>query len=166
MAIYTGLLLDVCISMSTPHEPYMRPCFSCHLFASLQASLVQLQDSVSQYWRPDRPFVFDILLSHFLQQGVTFRKLLITERITEETKTRAVSEEEFLLCWLYPPCLPSTSTAVSIPASWVKEHHDQPRQLLERTTFNWGWLVAPEVRSIIIMAESTAASRRAQLWRS
>jgi hypothetical protein len=30
-----------------------------------------------------------------------------------------------------------------------------------RTTFNWGWLTGSEVQSIIIKAESMAASRQA-----
>jgi hypothetical protein len=34
-----------------------------------------------------------------------------------------------------------------------------------RTTFNWGWLTGSEIQSIIIKAESMAASRQAWHWR-
>jgi hypothetical protein len=38
----------------------------------------------------------------------------------------------------------------------VKRHHD-PRQLLQRTAYNWGWLTVSEVQSITIMAGSMAS---------
>jgi hypothetical protein len=36
-----------------------------------------------------------------------------------------------------------------------------PRQVLKRTTFNWGWLIGSEVQSIIIKVGIQAASRQA-----
>ena len=43
----------------------------------------------------------------------------------------------------------------------IAEKTPWPRQLLYRTTFNWGWLTGFEVQSIIIIVGRVAASRQA-----
>lgn len=49
---------------------------------------------------------------------------------------------------------------------WVSFLKETPWQLLQRQTFSWGWLVVPEVQSVIIMVGSLAVYRLMWGWRS